>query len=206
MIIEVTDELNHPGVVWKLHMHSFRATTEHKATSMTKMLCQRYITGVGPGFPAIAFPAVGGQEVEISHDLFEAAGQFWAMQAGAHTVPAVNDLTSLHGDGTTLSPEQLIAMAACAPNAWAQLFAKCTELQKLGNALGGSVGSSQESASNTHTNTPNTSHEQTGSSAASTTDSEQGTDCNAASTTGSDQSAVHLAETQPDGTALTILE
>ena len=138
--VTVTDEENQPGQSWTFRLRKTQALGFHKAESMKRVLVQRYLTGSPDGtMQPIAFPAVGGQPVELSEDLFEQVANAWAMQEHAQVVPAVDDLDSIHGsvqDG--LSCEEIVAMAAVAPNAWVQLLREMGKVQRQGNASAGS--------------------------------------------------------------------
>lgn len=135
----IRDEENQPGQAWTFRMRRTLATTFHKHQSMLRVLEERYLTGTPDGtFPAIPFPAVGGQPVEISRDLFDQVALTWAMQEGARHVPETADLNSVHGDGTTWTCEEIIAIAAAAPHAWLQLMQATAKVNRQGNAPQGS--------------------------------------------------------------------
>lgn len=165
----VADPHNAPGYEWRFRLRPSLATGFHKAQSMTAVLTARYLTGA-PGFARIPFPAVGGRRVEVSEDLFEMVGQIWAQQVGCPSVPALDEIDARWKGGW--SAEQIIAMAAVAPGAWAMLIAASTKVLQRGNASMASVGNSSGSASDTSEATPNTSHEATDCSGQSTTGSE----------------------------------
>lgn len=150
--ITLRDEENQPGVTWTLRLRKTQAVGFHLANSMKTLLIQRYITG-GPGFDPIPFPAIGGEEVELSEDLFEVVSTIWAMQEGVTSVPAMDDLNA--GVSGGMSAEQLVALAAVAPNAWVQLLAGVPKIQTSGNASVVSAGASSGSASGTSETTQN---------------------------------------------------
>jgi hypothetical protein len=131
-VVTVRDEENQPGRQWEFKLRRMQAVGFHKAQSMRSVLNARYLTGM-QGVKPIAFPAVGGEPVEISDDLFEQVSLVWAMQPDT-MVPAVDDLDSIHtAAGAPWSCEEIIAMAATAPGAWAELLNERAAVMKAGN-------------------------------------------------------------------------
>lgn len=132
---EVSDEVNQPGQTWAFSMKAKRAIGVHLQESMAEVLKKRYITGSPQDrMEAIAFPQVGGEDIEISDSLFETASQIWSLQVGATAIPAIDDIGATVPGG--MSAEQIIALAAVAPNAWVDLLKKCREVtSKEGKGL-----------------------------------------------------------------------
>lgn len=122
---EFTDSLQ-PGHTLKLSLHKAGTIEKARGASELQRMVRLYVTG-SDEMPPGPFPAIGGQVIPVSPELFAEACGVAEMQAS----PEKSKQPRIW------SPEHLVAISITMPNAWEQILRFANELNRSGKRAEG---------------------------------------------------------------------